>query len=97
MLRRPPSSTRPDPLFPYTTLFRSLAPLAAAFAERFHAFLPNLTDPLRVGTHFNVAFALLLARHWAESRDPALVALIDTSARNWFEAARHCQDRKSVR
>src|SRR3546814_15918621 len=23
MLRRPPRSTRPDPLFPYTTLFRS--------------------------------------------------------------------------
>src|SRR3546814_20612971 len=23
MIRRPPSSTRPDPLFPYTTLFRS--------------------------------------------------------------------------
>src|SRR3546814_498266 len=25
MLRRPPRSTRTDPLFPYTTLFRSLA------------------------------------------------------------------------
>src|SRR3546814_13057336 len=25
MIRRPPSSTRPDTLFPYTTLFRSLA------------------------------------------------------------------------
>src|SRR3546814_14750782 len=25
MLRRPPRSTRPDTLFPYTTLFRSLA------------------------------------------------------------------------
>src|SRR3546814_19755536 len=24
MLRRPPRSTRPDPLFPYTTLFRSM-------------------------------------------------------------------------
>src|SRR3546814_13986832 len=24
MIRRPPRSTRPDPLFPYTTLFRSL-------------------------------------------------------------------------
>src|SRR3546814_21065989 len=24
MIRRPPSSTRTDPLFPYTTLFRSL-------------------------------------------------------------------------
>src|SRR3546814_17048865 len=28
MIRRPPRSTRPDTLFPYTTLFRSLGPLA---------------------------------------------------------------------
>src|SRR3546814_6312591 len=27
MVRRPPRSTRPDTLFPYTTLFRSLRPL----------------------------------------------------------------------
>src|SRR3546814_14326529 len=34
MIRRPPRSTRPDPLFPYTTLFRSLdgAALAPAIA-----------------------------------------------------------------
>src|SRR3546814_387834 len=30
MIRRPPDSTLPDTLFPYTTLFRSLAALAAA-------------------------------------------------------------------
>src|SRR3546814_18334748 len=29
MIRRPPRSTRTDPLFPYTTLFRSLAAIAA--------------------------------------------------------------------
>src|SRR3546814_14647968 len=29
MIRRPPRSTRTDTLFPYTTLFRSLAPQAA--------------------------------------------------------------------
>src|SRR3546814_7856824 len=32
MLRRPPRSTRPDTLFPYTTLFRSLLPASAASA-----------------------------------------------------------------
>ncbi|WP_137870854.1 DUF2891 domain-containing protein [Sphingopyxis sp. 2PD] len=69
----------------------ALEPLALAFAARFHAFLPKLTYPLRVGTHFNIAFALLLARHWAETRDPALVALIDTRARDWFGADRDCQ------
>src|SRR3546814_4783195 len=31
MKRRPPRSTRTDTLFPYTTLFRSAAALAAAF------------------------------------------------------------------
>src|SRR3546814_1061191 len=30
MIRRPPRSTRIDTLFPYTTLFRSLLPLASA-------------------------------------------------------------------
>src|SRR3546814_11649496 len=33
MTRRPPSSTRPDTLFPYTTLFRSV-PAGAAAAVR---------------------------------------------------------------
>lgn len=69
----------------------ALEPLAAAFAARFHAFLPRLTYPLRVGTHFNIAFALLLARHWAASRDPALLTLIDTRARGWFGEDRNCQ------
>src|SRR3546814_18862258 len=32
MLRRPPRSTRPDTRFPYTTLFRSNEPTAAARA-----------------------------------------------------------------
>src|SRR3546814_16560809 len=30
MIRRPPRSTRTDTLFPYTTLFRSCAPVGAA-------------------------------------------------------------------
>src|SRR3546814_7177371 len=36
MIRRPPRSTRPDTLFPYTTLFRSVArqSFAQAFALR---------------------------------------------------------------
>src|SRR3546814_4112036 len=32
MIRRPPRSTRTDTLFPYTTLFRSLAPRLGAVA-----------------------------------------------------------------
>src|SRR3546814_4900664 len=34
MLRRPPSSTRTDTLFPYTTLFRSLRPAVEEAEER---------------------------------------------------------------
>src|SRR3546814_14523753 len=30
MIRRPPRSTRTDTLFPYTTLFRSVAPIGTA-------------------------------------------------------------------
>jgi hypothetical protein len=69
----------------------ALAPLAAAFAARFAAYLPKLTYPIRVGTHFNTAFALVLARDWATPRDPGLAALIDERARGWFEDDRGCQ------
>lgn len=69
----------------------ALAPLAAAFAARFFAYLPKLTYPVRVGTHFNTAFALLLARDWAIGRDTSLADLIDDRARAWFGADRNCQ------
>ena len=39
----------------------ALLPLARAFAVRFEDHLPKLTYPIRVGTHFNTAFALTLA------------------------------------
>ncbi|MGH6787474.1 MAG: DUF2891 domain-containing protein [Novosphingobium sp.] len=69
----------------------ALEPLARAFAARFYAFLPKLTYPIRTGTHFNTAFALTLARHWAVRFDPALASLIDERARHWFLADRGCQ------
>src|SRR3546814_11938614 len=33
MIRRPPRSTRPDTLFPYTTLFRSCSDIASQFSD----------------------------------------------------------------
>ena len=69
----------------------ALEPLARDFAARFHAFLPRLTYPLRVGTHFNIAFALILARDWAQGRDDALAALIHDRALHWFAQDRACQ------
>jgi len=69
----------------------ALAPLAAAFAARFAAYLPKLTYPIRGGTHANSAFALVLALQWARVRDPALARLIEDRARDWFGADRGCQ------
>jgi hypothetical protein len=61
-----------------------LAPLARAFADRFLAYLPKLTYPIRTGTHFNTAFALILAHGWAQTHDGALAALIAERASGWF-------------
>lgn len=69
----------------------ALAPLALAFAERFKQHLPKLTYPIRVGTHFNTAFALVLARDWAVQHDRELAKLIDARSRDWFGGDRGCQ------
>jgi hypothetical protein len=68
----------------------ALEPLARAFADRFRAYLPKLTYPIRVGTHFNTAFALIHARAWALAYDPALAELIAGRARSWFGEDRDC-------
>src|SRR3546814_18579259 len=58
MIRRPPRSTRTDTLLPYTTLFRSPAPITslnfAAFSP-FHPFPAGSTT----GNHWGDAIALL--------------------------------------
>jgi len=69
----------------------ALEPLALAFAGRFRDHLPRLTYPIRVGTHPNTAFALVLALDWAEDRDPALAALIRDRAAGWYGADRDAQ------
>lgn len=69
----------------------ALEPLARAFSDRFRAFLPKLTYPIRVGTHFNTAFALILALDWGRGHDHALAAQIEERARDWFENDRGCQ------
>jgi DUF2891 family protein len=61
-----------------------LAPLAGAFAERFAMFLPKLTYPIRTGTHFNTAFALVLALEWAGANDAELMRLIRERAGQWY-------------
>jgi hypothetical protein len=68
-----------------------LEPLARAFAARFDRYLQILTYPIRAGTHFNTAFALVLALEWAEQFDPALAELIAARARHWFSNDSDCQ------
>jgi len=69
----------------------ALEPLARAFAERFKGYLPKLTYPIRVGTHFNTAFALILALEWAEEFDEELAALIRDWAAEKYSSDRDCQ------
>jgi DUF2891 family protein len=68
-----------------------LEPLARAFADRLTAYLQILTYPIRVGTHFNTAFALVLSLDWADRFDPALAGLIRARSLHWFGADRDCQ------
>ena len=68
-----------------------LEPLARAFAERLHVYLAKLTYPIRVGTHFNTCFALILAKEWAERFDPVLAKGIDRWAVEKFSDDRDCQ------
>lgn len=67
-----------------------LAPLADAFADRFKSYLPRLTYPIRTGTHFNTAFAMILALEWAEANDAELAVLIRARARDYYGEDRDC-------
>ncbi len=69
----------------------TLQPLADAFADRFRAFLPLATYPVRVGTHFNTAFALRLTLDYADVQDPALAELARAMALRWYADDAACQ------
>ena len=68
-----------------------LEPLAREFAMRLRDYLALLTYPIRVGTHSNSAFALILAHSWAEQFDPDLSNVICNKASHWFGEDRNCQ------
>ncbi|WP_166036684.1 DUF2891 domain-containing protein [Sphingosinicella sp. YJ22] len=76
---------RPD--MPYADI---LQPLARAFADRFLTYLPKLTYPIRVGAHYNTAFALILALAWAETNDADLAALVRARASDYYSGDRDC-------
>ncbi len=63
----------------------TLAPLTAVFVQRFRDFLPLATYPVRVGTHFNTAFALRMAADYAAAaRDAELMTLLTETADRWY-------------
>ncbi|MFL6725422.1 MAG: DUF2891 domain-containing protein [Sphingomicrobium sp.] len=68
-----------------------LEPLARAFVDPLRGYLDVMTYPIRVGTHFNTAFALILTLEWADAFDPALAEAIRDRALHWFGADRDCQ------
>ena len=71
--------------------FVSLKPLADIFARRFTDFLPLATYPVRVGTHFNTAFALRLAADYADAvQDAALLDLLRMTAMRWYGQDANC-------
>ena len=70
----------------------ALAPLAAAFSQRFLDFLPKATYPTRVGTHFNSAFAIALALEYAEvASNDTLRKVLAKKARTWYAGDSDCQ------
>jgi len=69
----------------------NLEPLARAFADRLRDYLAIMTYPIRVGTHFNTSFALILSLEWAEAFDAALAQKIRERALHWFGGDRDCQ------
>ena len=70
----------------------ALAPLAGVMAERFRAFLPVATYPVRAGTHGNTAFALRLAADGAAALgDGDLRAAVVDAARRWYMGDADCQ------
>src|SRR3546814_17820070 len=54
MIRRPPRSTRTDTLFPYTTLFRSIAQRARVVV-RMHGLIEGLVAPIAARAFQQVA------------------------------------------
>ena len=69
----------------------ALRPLTLAFAGRFKTFLPLADYPVRVGTHYNTAFALRLALDYAEGAgDDDLTGLCRERALRWHSGDRDC-------
>jgi hypothetical protein len=73
----------------------TLKPLADAFAARFREFLPLMTYPVRAGMHANTAFAILLARDYANAvGDADFADFLGAKALSWYATDRDCDARE---
>ena len=69
----------------------ALSPLTERIVQRFRDFLPLATYPVRVGTHYNTAFALRLAADYAETvGDDRLFNLLRATAQRWYGSDTAC-------
>src|SRR3546814_12475705 len=88
MVRRPPRSTRTDTLFPYTTLFRSVAAVVEKTLQ--------LPSPVRFRLHV-IAYVRPVEtadqHFWLDQRE----AFDDLGARSRSRCRSERQDRKSTR
>lgn len=69
----------------------ALAPLVAAVGDRLAAWLPLADYPVRVGTHFNTAFAAVLMLDWADDAEPRLARDLRDRLLAWHGGDRDCQ------
>jgi hypothetical protein len=70
----------------------AIKPLAVAFADRFKAYLPLSNYPVRVGTHYNTAFALRLTSEAAAVLgDDDLVKMCRARSLDWHLTDQDCQ------
>lgn len=70
---------------------RTLEPLTRAFVDRYLAYLPKATYPIRVGTHNNSAFAITLSLDYARAADDAaLTKALTSKALAWYSADINC-------
>lgn len=70
----------------------ALLPLADAITLRWLAFLPRCTYPIRVGTHFNTAFAVTLSLAYAErTGQEGFAHELREAAIRWYGTDEGCQ------
>ena len=68
------------------------SPSPTRSSRRFTSSSAKATYPIRVGTHFNTAFAVALALEYATVvQDETLASLLRTKARAWYANDRDCQ------